>query len=142
MRDSCKIIGVECATNPKNVGLAYGLWLNGSVRFTEVTNGQLQVPEEIIYKWTHESESCLSHARVLLAMDALLGWPQDLGRALASHMAGMPLQAEPNLFFRRETDRFVQRNFGKTPFDVGADRIARTALFALELLDAITKRTG
>lgn len=48
----------------------------------------------------------------------------------------------PNQLFRRETDRFVQRTFGKTPLDVGADRIARTALSALQLLEALSKKIG
>lgn len=132
----CAIIGVDCATNPKNVGLACGRWQNGELYITEVSNGQFQTPVKTMSRWIPEFEPCL------LAMDAPLGWPQDLGRALVDHLAGMPLRAEPNQFFRRETDRFVQRTFGKTPLDVGADRIARTALSALQLLEALSKKTG
>jgi hypothetical protein len=36
--------------------------------------------------------------------------------------------------FRRETDRFVRQLTGKQTLDVGADRIARTALAAVNLL--------
>ena len=36
----------------------------------------------------------------------------------------------------------MQRTFGKTPLDVGADRIARTALSALQLLDSLSKKIG
>jgi predicted RNase H-like nuclease len=142
MMEFCTIIGVDCATDAKNVGLARGIWREGKLRITDVSNGQFQTPEETICKWISDSESCLPHARGLLAMDAPLGWPQDLGRTLANHMAGMPLQAESNQLFRRETDRFVQRTFGKAPLDVGADRIARTALSALKLLDTLSKKTG
>jgi hypothetical protein len=39
------------------------------------------------------------------------------------------------LLFRRLTDRVVGDRTGKTPLDVGADRIARTAHAALLLLD-------
>ena len=134
MMGRCTIIGVDCATNPKNVGLARGFWQKNRLRITDVTNGQIHAPEEIISAWISESETCL------LAMDAPLGWPQGFGHVLAGHKAGIPLQVEPDQFFRRETDRFVQRTFGKVPLDVGADRIARTALAALQLLDMLSEK--
>jgi predicted RNase H-like nuclease len=134
--DSCTIIGVDCATDPKNVGLACGIWQEGKLRITDVTDGQAHAPEETIWAWILRSEVCL------LGLDAPLGWPQNFGRTLAEHGAGTPLRKEANQFFRRETDRFVQRTFGKTPLDIGADRIARTALSALQLLDALSKKTG
>lgn len=43
---------------------------------------------------------------------------------------------------RRETDRFVERRLGKRPLDVGADRIARTAHSALQLLGTVRDRTA
>jgi len=134
MKDSCTIIGVDCATDPKNVGLACGIWQNGKLRITDVTNGQLHSPEDIASKWASNSE------RYLLALDAPLGWPQGYGDTLASHKAGMPLQNEANQFFRRETDRFVRRTIGKIPLDVGADRIARTALSALQFLGLLSEK--
>jgi hypothetical protein len=76
------------------------------------------------------------------ALDAPLGWPADLGRSLHSHKAGAPLQLGPNILFRRETDRVVKASIGKQPLDVGADRIARTAHAALDLLYELRKRTG
>jgi len=136
MMGSCTIIGVDCATDPKNVGLARGVWQKGSLQITDVTNGQLHSPEEIVGEWISDSE------RSLLALDAPLGWPQDFGKTLAEHIAGLPLQEEANQFFRRETDRFVQRTFGKVPLDVGADRIARTALSALQFLGTLSELTG
>ena len=44
--------------------------------------------------------------------------------------------------FRRQTDRTVHAALGKLPLDVGADRIARTAVAALRLLDELRSRTG
>ena len=134
--ERCTIIGVDCATDPKNVGMARGFWQKDRLQITDVTNGQLRVPEETIDEWISDSETCL------LAMDAPLGWPQNFGDVLAGHNAGMPLGAEANQFFRRETDRFVQRTFGKVPLDVGADRIARTALAALQLLGTLSEKRG
>jgi predicted RNase H-like nuclease len=78
--------------------------------------------------------------RVLLAMDAPLGWPAALGDALAAHRAGDFLPVEPNQLFRRATDRFTHHQVGKLPLDVGADRIARTAHAALALLHEIGAR--
>ncbi len=42
--------------------------------------------------------------------------------------------------FRRATDRFIRKIVGKTPLDVGADRIARTAHAALGVLDGVRKQ--
>ena len=134
--ETCTIIGVDCATDPKNVGLARGVWGEGKLQITDVTNGQFHEPEETVDKWIAHAEKCL------LALDAPLGWPQDFGHTLKDHEAGMPLQNEANQFFRRETDRFVQRTIGKVPLDVGADRIARTALSALQFLGALSEKIG
>ena len=58
---------------------------------------------------------------------------------LSGHRAGEPIHTAPNDLFRRETDRFIQRTLGKTPLDVGADRIARTAHAALRMLGEIRR---
>jgi hypothetical protein len=44
--------------------------------------------------------------------------------------------------FRRETDRFIRTKLSKTPLDVGADRIARTAHAALRLLGDVAYQLG
>lgn len=80
--------------------------------------------------------------RVLVELDAPLGWPEPLGRLLSSHSAGGSLGEQPNRLFRRETDRYVKQHLGKLPLDVGADRIARTAHAALALLNELRQRTG
>jgi len=60
-----------------------------------------------------------------------------MAKALATHRAGSALGVEPNEMFRRRTDRVIQETLRKTPLDVGADRIARTAHAALKLLGGI-----
>jgi hypothetical protein len=50
------------------------------------------------------------------------------------HRAGEALNTSANAMFRRATDVFIHDELGKTPLDVGADRIARTAYAALRLL--------
>ena len=44
--------------------------------------------------------------------------------------------------FSRYTDRFVYRRTGKNPLDVGANLIAKTAHWALELLEQLREATG
>jgi len=75
-----------------------------------------------------------SDDRALLAMDSPLGWPHAMGAALAKHNAGASISTPANRLFRRCTDDVVRTVLGKTPLEVGADRIARTALTALSLL--------
>lgn len=83
-----------------------------------------------------------SERPTLLALDSPLGWPVALGESLVRHSAGAPLSPEPELLFRRLTDRVVRRRIGKQPLEVGADRIARTAVAALRLIDRIASQAG
>lgn len=128
------IIGIDAATDPKNVGLARGVVEGGELCLLEVCPGLARTDAlvERIAAWTRPP--------TLLAVDAPLGWPQALGRLLADHRAGAPLAAAANDLFRRSTDREVQRVHGLTPLDVGADRIARTALASLDLLTRLRAR--
>ena len=77
---------------------------------------------------------------VLIALDAPLGWPDGLGKAISRHLAGNPIIASSNDVFRRFTDRQIKKLIDKQPLDVGADRIARTAHAALKELDALRNR--
>jgi hypothetical protein len=79
---------------------------------------------------------------VLLALDAPLGWPEPMGRALYEHNAGEPIEVKSNDLFRRETDRFIQAELCKTPLDVGSNLIARTAHAALGLLQELRAQLG
>jgi hypothetical protein len=81
-------------------------------------------------------------ARTLIAIDAPLGWPAPMVRVLGLHRAGGPLAAAPNDMFRRETDKWIKRAIGKQALDVGADRIARAAWQALNVLNQLRAQTG
>lgn len=132
---SCIVIGIDCATEPKKRGIAFGKYSdNNACKVTSYVIGLTD--EEIAIR---VQQILASQAKVLLALDAPLGWPLALGNALADHMAGQALVPSPDMLFRRETDRFVKRTYGKQPLDVGADRIARTAHSALTLLTTISK---
>ena len=91
---------------------------------------------ELIARWIPEG------GPTLLSVDAPLGWPVKLGEALLHHWAGMPINESPNELFRRTTDRVVKQEIGRQPLDVGADRIARTAHAALQLLQELREITG
>jgi len=131
------IIGVDCATQSKNVGLAKGYFDNGRARIEDVLIGSTNISiTDTIVKWISDSQNAL------IAMDAPLGWPTDLGRELHSHLAGNPIHVEPYQMFRRATDKFIKSKLGKQPLDVGADRIARTAHAALAMLNEIRVKTG
>ena len=131
------IIGIDCATQDKNVGLALATFEQSEAHIDQVP-GELKEGSvlKIVADWIAH------HSPALLALDAPLGWPKGLRQALRGHKAGKPLRVEPDKMFRRETDLFVKCEFGKTPLDVGADRIARTAHRALKLLHELRAQTG
>lgn len=138
MRDmTVTIIGIDCATQAKNIGLARGTFINGKAQIVEAIIGAGSVSlADIIADWIYGAQ------KVLMALDAPLGWPVSLGKELQAHEAGNPIKTEPNKLFRRSTDQFIKSKIGKQPLDVGADRIARTAHAALALLDEIRIRTN
>ncbi|NBC29133.1 MAG: DUF429 domain-containing protein, partial [Spirochaetes bacterium] len=140
MSGSFWILGYDCAVQDKNSGLALGrvesdaagtsLWL------TEVVAGRDEPVVDVLSRWLDAVE------RLVLAIDAPLGWPVALGDVLAEHEAGEGLEVAADRLFRRETDRVVRRLLGRQTLDVGADRIARTAHRALEVLAVLRERSG
>jgi len=131
------IIGIDCATEPKKRGVATAYLTNCACEVNLISTG---LDNARIADLVSEAEQ--RYGNVLLALDAPLGWPSALGESLAKHSAGQAINHPANALFRRETDFFIKKNFGKQPLDVGADRIARTALSALILVSEISKRLG
>lgn len=130
------IIGIDAATDPRKIGLVRG-WFDGTHGVVREVRLGAKVPpvSETIAGWIE--------GPTLLAIDAPLGWPAPLGRVLAGHRAGQPLAADAKEeVFDRLTDRRICERIGKKPLDVGADRIARTARKALELLEEVRRRAG
>lgn len=143
---SVRIFGIDCATDPRRIGLASAWWDGDRACVTEMTAAGGDVLPDI---WLAERIHSLRNqdyaaggCSVLLALDAPLGWPQAFGAELAGHNAGAPINTQPVNFFRRETDRYIARTVGRRPLDVGAERIARTALSALQLLSRLSHRLG
>lgn len=131
------VVGIDCATDAKKVGLALADCDGDKCALVEVELGQsIELLVRKIASWLPRS------GPALLALDAPLGWPATLGPALVQHVAGEPIAENPNLLFRRGTDRFIRTEIGKQSLDVGADRIARTARAALLLLADVRDLTS
>lgn len=158
---SVVIIGVDCATEPKNIGLARAIHRKKAKIRIEWA-GTVPKPGDGKKWWCAvvEKIGCwIGHAQeqgvpVLLALDAPLGWPEEMRRVLPAHVAG----ALPTLdrvgfsnpadevchrdrMFARDTDRVVRDEIDKKPIDVGAEKIARAAHASLYLLHSIRERT-
>ena len=129
------IIGIDCAVQPKDVGLALGRYDGRQVQLVDVVQGREVDAKATVCGWLASSTPAL------IALDAPLGWPKALGEALKGHQAGAHLPPEPDRLFRRETDRTVRRVMHKQSLDVGADRIAPTAHAALTLLECLRDAT-
>jgi len=131
------VIGIDCATDEKKIGLALGSVDNKKTIILGVPAGdKSEHVVDLIEKWLPEGQPAL------LALDSPLGWPRKLAQELLDHSAGMPLKVLPNHLFSRLTDRVVKEMIGKRPLEVGADRIARTAHSALKLLQSLRENTG
>ena len=136
------VIGIDwAATDEAKCGLALGHVVEGTVQILDVLTGRNTAGKRSA---PHVAEWLRQHPDTLVAIDAPLGWPSKLAVAVAAHIAGEPLgkMVETSAFFSRETHRFVHRHFRKSPLEVGADRIARTAFSALCLLDDLREATG
>lgn len=132
------IVGVDCATQEERMGLARAvLHEDGALKLERVTLGTAgESAAASVSQWIAGSE------RFVLALSAPLGWPRALGKTLARHSAGEPLKDLADRLFRRDTDRLVHKLLGKQPPDVGADRVARTAYAALQLLTSVRALAG
>jgi predicted nuclease with RNAse H fold len=130
-----RIIGVDCATEPKNRGFACAEFEDGECTLIHAEDGKKVSPPEKIKEWIAPGYAAL------IAIDAPLGWPIEFSKKLPVHRAAEPIDADPKRFFNRHTDRIVKEKF-KTPLDIGADRIARTALSALKYMEALRRQIG
>lgn len=145
---SVRIIGIDCATDPKEVGLAWGDYSTlksggGAVAVANVQKGSSAASES---GWAEIVKTISDLARnsepVLLALDAPLGWPISMGAALIGHSAGAIPSAAADCMFQRQTDRLIRKKIDKKPLEVGAQLIARTAHATLRHLDQIRENLG
>jgi len=137
MNISTNIIGVDCAAQGRDIGLALGHFDGHECNVSEVAHGKfLESVADTIAGWISADE------RTILALDAPLGWPVHLGECLFNHRAGEHVAIDSDTLFSRITDKIVREKTGKKPLEVGADRIARAARSALNLLNDLRTLTG
>ena len=129
------VIGIDCAVDPRGVGIAVADFEDGQAKVRTTAVATRDAPVAAL-------ESLSPGEPGLLALDAPLGWPEPLGRLLATHQTGAGLYEAPDRPFRRVTAGFVRARVGKQSLDVGADRIARTAHAALSILRELRELTG
>ncbi|MEM1322776.1 MAG: DUF429 domain-containing protein [Bacteroidota bacterium] len=140
------LIGLDCAVNHKNIGLAIA-------RRTAPAQLHLQYVQQgldLLYLQAVLAEALQAQERILLAIDAPLGWPRQLSVSLQSHQAGQAVQlhhnetgdTKANLLFRRYTDRYARSLGYGQPLDVGADKIARASISALDILAELQQALG
>lgn len=131
------VIAVDCATQDSRVGLCLAEVGAERLRILQATSGKGNVsPLDQIVEWIARGGA------TIVALDAPLGWPFSITQILPLHKAGEPIEIAPDRLFRRRTDLIVEEMLGKRPLEVGADRIARTALSALRLLSHIGEQWG
>ena len=131
------LIGIDCATQPRKVGLARGHLEGVRVIADEcLCGGPDADPAEIVAGWIGESETAL------LALDAPLGWASALGPLLAGHQAGVAFDVPAHSLFRRLTDNDIAARLDKRPLEVGANLISRTSVAAVDLLGKVRSMTG
>lgn len=132
-----QILGIDAAVDPRNIGFALLEHRSGRWRVTAAQTGTKDSdPAEAAHKLLNIEQP------LLVAIDAPLGWPEALKDSLGAHQAGTAMAHEANELFARDTDRHVQKATGRKPLDVGADRIARTAKAALDLVARLRGRLG
>lgn len=138
-----RLLGIDLAVDARNTAITRARWVPGSLVVESVSMaGSDDVLESLLDGLSADSaEPTDPEEPVLLCIDAPLGWPLELGSRLSTHRAGEGIGIAANDLFRRETDRDVRRRCGKTPLDVGADRIARTALRAVQFLQTLRVQT-
>lgn len=132
------ILGLDAASDRKKFGYAVGT-LNGS-RIELIDAGLLGGPARTA-ELAREVGVAAKSARVLVAVDAPLGWPSAMS-SVVTHRAGERIASTKDEMFRRLTDRRLRSETGgkHQPLEIGADRIARAAHEALTVIDEL--RTG
>ncbi|MBZ9728388.1 DUF429 domain-containing protein [Salegentibacter sp. JZCK2] len=126
------IIGLDAAVQDKDIGCVLGNYSEGSLKLLGKWERK-QPLTDFITDGIKESE------KAILAIDAPLGWPVSFRKILNTHSAGLSLDTDPELFFKRQTDLDIRQRFKKWPLEISADRIARTAFFTLNRIGKIEK---
>lgn len=126
------LIGIDCASQPTNTGLALARYEENTrlLNVVETRCAAVAMPAaQIVAGWVCDSD------RALLALDAPLGWPAPLAAALHGHRAGESVPEPAKAMFRRTTDDIIRKRLKiPPPLAIGADRIAWATHAALTFL--------
>ena len=139
MNEPVSIIGWDAAVDPRNTALSLVRYHVARGTAHVVAHATPRTHDEQI---TTAEEWMRGDAPTLLCVDSPLGWPRQMAPMLSGHGAGAGIPATADELFRRFTDIDVRHRVGKTPLDVGADRIARTALATLNAIESIRALTA
>ena len=138
------VVGLDAASDPRKFGYATGFFQD---RVIEISSkgclGNVEGQRDQLYRVVDWILGIDPNYRILLAIDAPLGWPSALSDALKRHVAGQIVTTPKEMTFRRLTERNLrQAEFGgHAPLEVAADRIARATHEALSVLDEIRTMT-
>lgn len=133
-----RVIGADWATEDRKRGVAVVDFDGDAVSLVHLsTCNARRTALQLI------GESIAARTPALITIDAPLGWPEGLSRALVPHAAGEQLQVHADAMFSRETDHFVKEKLRcRPPLEVGANLIARTAHSANAFLAELRAETG
>lgn len=142
-----RIIGIDCAADPKNIAVASAVQVGTRLTVDDLFFGKgkrndRNRTERLDRLAINIAEKTSSEAPTLLAFDAPLGWPVVMRQALAEGFAGSAadIPDDAGEMFRRRTDRFVTCKTGKTPQSVGASWVASLTHTALRLIRMIEEK--
>ena len=135
---STDIIGIAAATEPRRTGCALAHLREGGTLVVErvALGDDDPEPATVIAHWLAGT------GRALVTVGAPLGWPLGLTSQMVAHQAGKRVHQSPEQLLRRLTDDVLHREYGIRPREVGAERIGRTAVSALDLLSELRARVG
>jgi hypothetical protein len=126
--------GVDLAAENKGTALALIEWSSSGAALVEL---ELGVADQRIAETATIVEK--------LGIDCAFGWPDQFVRFVADHAAGLPLDADGGMDWRRTlafraTDRRVRELTGRWPLSVSTDRLGLTAMRCAALLARIAER--
>jgi predicted nuclease with RNAse H fold len=138
------IIGIDCATENKKIGIVFSKFIGNKWTVTEISQGlNLANLTTKLRSFSQKKEE------TLIALDAPLGFPINLGKFLSPHKAGVPITNWDNgykehisQYVDRYTDRKIREKLNLIPLSVGADKISRVTFRTMELIGTIEKELG
>lgn len=134
------VIGLDAAAQLDKCGYAIGTRTTTGIRLEEA--GLLGGKKARTRSIAELAARIRVSTKALIAIDAPLGWPQAMGEELVGHLAGERFQARRARLFRRHTEEVVRALTGRTPLEVGAERLAHAAHHALDLLGELRAISG